>query len=373
MMPFISVVIPSNNHASYIQEAIESVLRQSYENFELIIVDDGSTDNSLELINGYRDKRIRVFQQSNKGAHAAINRGLELANGDYLTILNSDDRYHPSRLEKLLAVAQETGRLFCFSDLRMIDGESECYTGWRLDQYRQLKEECGKEKDNIFLRGNLACTTSNFFMSREAVDKVGKFYGLMYTHDWNWALRFSAQFKYIWLEEDLLDYRVHDSNTLLDSAIWNHIFEDSYNFSSYLHLMSKQNLTVDDLNTLYLRLFMGNESYASITVSLFLSYLQWGVVKDEKELLVLLHNDSFRDRVIKMIEDTKFNSDIFLSYKHLSRVVNKHDEYGHIVEAKQKELSKVTQMLELEMLKYNSYSHKIIKKIMRLKKLFSMS
>ena len=100
-MPLVSVVIPSFNHARFIGSAVRSVLGQSLSDLELIVVDDGSTDNSLEILGGFSDPRLKVYPQANAGAHAAINRGLELASGVYLSILNSDDLYHRERLENL--------------------------------------------------------------------------------------------------------------------------------------------------------------------------------------------------------------------------------------------------------------------------------
>jgi glycosyltransferase involved in cell wall biosynthesis len=99
-VPEFSVVIPSYNHASYLAEAVNSVLNQSLSDLELIVVDDGSTDQSLVVLSGFKDPRLRIFQQDNQGAHAAINRGLREACGKYLAILNSDDVYHPQRLER---------------------------------------------------------------------------------------------------------------------------------------------------------------------------------------------------------------------------------------------------------------------------------
>ncbi len=104
-MPEISVVIPSYNHSSYIDKAVASVLNQTFDDLELIIVDDGSTDNTLEVLEAYSDPRLKIFSQENQGAHAAINRALELAEGKLLAVLNSDDFYHPERLEKAVAAS----------------------------------------------------------------------------------------------------------------------------------------------------------------------------------------------------------------------------------------------------------------------------
>ena len=89
--PLISVVIPAYNHERFVGAAIESVLNQSCSDFELVIVDDGSTDNTAEVIKSYTDKRIHYYYQENQDAFNTINRGISLAKGRYISILNSDD------------------------------------------------------------------------------------------------------------------------------------------------------------------------------------------------------------------------------------------------------------------------------------------
>jgi glycosyltransferase involved in cell wall biosynthesis len=94
--PSISIITPNYNYASYIHETIESVLSQDYLNFEHIIIDDGSTDNSVEIIKRYQSEypnQIRLFQQENKGQTSAINLGMQNARGDYIGWINSDDTY----------------------------------------------------------------------------------------------------------------------------------------------------------------------------------------------------------------------------------------------------------------------------------------
>jgi len=109
--PLVSVIIPSYNHSRYIVQAVESVIGQTNGQWELIIVDDGSTDNSVELLRSHpvvsTDARIQIHVQENGGSHAAINRGLALARGKYLAILNSDDLFAPERLEVLLTEAEQ--------------------------------------------------------------------------------------------------------------------------------------------------------------------------------------------------------------------------------------------------------------------------
>ena len=87
----VSIVMPAYNGGAFIGQAINSVLNQTYPNWELIVVDDGSTDNTADLVAGYKDPRVRYVYQRNAGQAAALNRGLDLAEGEFVTTLDTDD------------------------------------------------------------------------------------------------------------------------------------------------------------------------------------------------------------------------------------------------------------------------------------------
>lgn len=97
-----SIIIPLYNKENYIENAVKSVLQQDYPHFELIIVDDGSTDASLERVNAFDDERLKVITQQNRGVSAARNRGVSLAYYDYIAFLDADDRWDKSFLSKML-------------------------------------------------------------------------------------------------------------------------------------------------------------------------------------------------------------------------------------------------------------------------------
>ena len=99
LLCFITVLMPAFNAAPYISQAIESVLQQTFEDFELIIVNDGSTDTTEEIINSYNDPRIRLMSQSNKGVAEALNTGLMAAKGKYIARVDADDICMPERLQ----------------------------------------------------------------------------------------------------------------------------------------------------------------------------------------------------------------------------------------------------------------------------------
>ena len=133
MSPKVSVVIPAYNHERFIQAAVDSVLAQTHADLELIVVDDGSTDRTGAIVQAVRDPRLSYYHQHNQDAYNTINRGLSLATGEFVAILNSDDVYTTDRLERLLAAQRESGAECLFTDVSPIDDD-----GRPLDDPRTL-------------------------------------------------------------------------------------------------------------------------------------------------------------------------------------------------------------------------------------------
>ncbi len=123
MGDLVSIIIPVYNAAEYIGETIESVLAQTYREWELLLVDDGSVDKSCEIMERYakNDERIRVICKANEGAAKARNTGVEKANGRYIAYLDADDLWTPDKLEKEIAFAKENNAAFCFTGYEFAD------------------------------------------------------------------------------------------------------------------------------------------------------------------------------------------------------------------------------------------------------------
>lgn len=121
MNPTISVIIPAYNTASYISRAIESALGQTLENIEVIVIDDASTDNTLEVVKSFSDSRLTVIvNEKNMGVSNARNRALKIAQGEWIAVLDSDDWYAADRLEKLLLIAKAENADIVIDDLNLI-------------------------------------------------------------------------------------------------------------------------------------------------------------------------------------------------------------------------------------------------------------
>lgn len=117
----ISIIIPVFNKENYIQTAIESVLSQSFKDFEIIIVNDGSTDNTLEVLSSLTDKRIRIINQSKSGVSLARNRGIIEANGEYICFLDADDLFFGEKLSENFYLATKKNLDFIFSDYLVLN------------------------------------------------------------------------------------------------------------------------------------------------------------------------------------------------------------------------------------------------------------
>ncbi|HKM19765.1 MAG TPA: glycosyltransferase [Candidatus Dojkabacteria bacterium] len=107
MNPKVSILMPSFNYENYIKIAIDSVLQQTYTNWELIIIDDGSTDSSVSIIKEYKDKRIKLHTQKNRGVTKTLNKAFQLSKGEYICFLDADDSYHPNKLKEQIEMMQK--------------------------------------------------------------------------------------------------------------------------------------------------------------------------------------------------------------------------------------------------------------------------
>lgn len=124
----VSVIMPSYNCAEYIAHSIESVIKQTYPHWELLITDDCSTDNTVEIVKQYiqKDNRIKLFVlKDNSGAAVARNNSIKEAQGRYIALLDSDDLWLPEKLEKQLAFMQNNGYEFCYSSYIIYNDNGE--------------------------------------------------------------------------------------------------------------------------------------------------------------------------------------------------------------------------------------------------------
>ena len=145
----ISIVTPVYNAEKYIEETIRTVLDQTWKDWEWILVDDGSADRSVEIIEQYKDSRIRLIRQKNKGAAAARNRGIEAAKGRYIAFLDSDDIWDPNKLTNSLQYMQKLDAGFVFTAYEFGD-ENAQPTGKRVRVPKKLTYKKALARTVIF-------------------------------------------------------------------------------------------------------------------------------------------------------------------------------------------------------------------------------
>lgn len=215
---FISVVMPSYNHAEHIAKAIESVLAQSYRKFEFLISDDASSDESWEVISKYQDVRIRTFQQlRNLGPVGNLNYLIKQARGKYVALLNSDDLWQHDKLEKQISIMDSHPDLgACFTWAEMIDERGNQITGpeamWN-DVFRQENRSQGQWLRHFFLKGNCLCHPS-ILIRREVYDFLGPYNpGFNQLPDFEMWIRLVKNFPIYIIQEDLVTHLRNGQNT----------------------------------------------------------------------------------------------------------------------------------------------------------------
>lgn len=196
-MPKITVFIPVYNGMPYIVDAVESVLNQTFQDFELLIINDGSKDGTADFLNSLSDSRIRVIHQENPGYVETYNRGFQEASAEWVARLDADDIALPNRLEKQYNfVVEHPDVVAVFSGYRRIG-----LSGKPFGIYYLKKDWV----DDPFLYGYV--THSTMLCNKEAFLSVGGYRGKI--HDLDLALRLQDKFKLGVIEEPLIEYRFH--------------------------------------------------------------------------------------------------------------------------------------------------------------------
>ena len=217
----IAVIIPVYNHARFIGEALESVLGQTRKPDRVIVIDDGSKDDSLAVMEPFKARGVEIRGRENRGAHNTINElvGLASTDCDWISILNSDDRYLPQRLEKCLEVARANpGKSVISTRLEVIDDkgvrmkEDEPRARWFYG-VQSLGDATELSPAQWLGRGNFVATTSHVFC-RAAYLKANPFRPYRFNHDYFFLAGAAWRGEIALSKEVLMQYRVHGSNTI---------------------------------------------------------------------------------------------------------------------------------------------------------------
>ncbi len=202
--PNVSVIIPVYNSEKYIEETLKSVFAQSYKDFEVIVVDDGSTDNTAKVLSGYKDKLIYI-RKENEGISIARNTGIAHALGKYVAFIDHDDIWYPEKLgEQITLLEYNRNAHLCFSDAYLIDEKGK--------RNGRLFNICPPFKGMVFkqlLMGNFIPILTAV-VRKEILKETGLFdpeYKMV--EDWDFFIRVAKQYPVIFIDSPLAGYRVH--------------------------------------------------------------------------------------------------------------------------------------------------------------------
>lgn len=218
----VSIVVPVFNHARYVEACLGSLCAQAWADLELIVLDDGSTDDSWERVRSFPvPAGVRLVRETapNRGAAAVLNDGLGRATGQWVAICNSDDLFAPDRVRALAAELQSSGARFAFSAISCIDEAGKDVTSrWpyaRSLAAIQARIATYPTVGFSLLVSNGAISTGNFFFERSLFDEVGGFRPLKLTHDWDFLLRCLLVTEPRYVARPLYRYRLHAANSFL--------------------------------------------------------------------------------------------------------------------------------------------------------------
>jgi len=320
LSPLVSILIPSYNHESYIKEALDSSLNQTYDNLEILVLDDGSSDNSISIIKEYANKypkKIKFFQQENSGVAKTLNKLINLSQGKYLSLMASDDILYPTKLEKQVAVFnkdidEKVGFVYSYADQI------------NMNKLRYRADELtigirGKIIKELFENGVFFSPVSNLIRKSALIDcgmfKVGR----PYCDDYQLYMEIALKYEFDYVPEKLVARRIHDTNISLNqvkSISGNK--EMLIDFAKKHDLVNRFNINLDKriaiLDLVLAKYYFINEDYSHCIKILFPILFKYPnfILKSKSNIAYLVL--SFMPRfVIHFIKKLKIFNSLFLA------------------------------------------------------------
>ncbi|ARV57668.1 glycosyl transferase family A [Nostocales cyanobacterium HT-58-2] len=205
-MPKVSVIIPAYNAMPYLKEAVESALKQTLTDFEVLIVDDGSSDGTVEWVSQIKDPRVRLISQQNQGSSGARNTGITAAQGEYIALLDADDIWEPTKLEKQVRYLEENPAVGLVDTWTVLIDQQGKSTGRVVVSYA--------EGDDVWKQlvqfKTVCCCDSTPLIRRSCFEKVGLFnQELPFLEDLDMWIRLASDYRFAAIKEPLVRYRQH--------------------------------------------------------------------------------------------------------------------------------------------------------------------
>ena len=211
-MPKVTVVTPAYNAMKYLPETLKSALQQTFTDFEVLIINDGSSDGIVEWSSQITDPRVKVISQENQGTAAARNRGISESKGEYIAFLDADDIWEPTKLEKQVYCLDHNPLVGLVDTWIAFIDESGKPTGYIMkpdaegNVYKKVVESCD----------STVCCGSSPMIRRSCFDTVGLFDRDSYIEDVDMWIRIAIRYHYGLVKEPLVRYRLHPNNKSKD-------------------------------------------------------------------------------------------------------------------------------------------------------------
>lgn len=225
-LPTVSVVMPAYNHEFYVAESVRSVLAQTRLPCEFIVIDDGSTDNTLAVLRqalAVAPMPVKLITSDNRGASSALNEAIGRAQGSVIQLLNSDDRLHPERVAVMSMAFAALPAQWATARVRCMDSDGTPLHANSNPRAREIVRnqdaalQCHTHGLSL-LANNHTISTGNLTFRKTLWQQLGGFRDYRYNHDWDFALRASLVDEPLLMTQSLYDYRLHDSNTIAESS-----------------------------------------------------------------------------------------------------------------------------------------------------------
>lgn len=344
--PLISIVMVNYNQESYLKEAIDSVISQTYDNWELIIVDDGSTDASVEIIKSYKDIRIRpIYLKENKHICHATNLGLRYIKGEYVARLDSDDVWCDKKLEKQIGFFEKHPEAeVCFTKLDLIDENGKNVNEILPDLYNLYNT---RQKDRkawirfFFFLGN-SLIQSTMVFKKKLLEEVGGFnLAYMQSHDFDFFVRLIKKTEFYFIEEPLIKYRrTASQNSSLQPEKDRRLFNEYMNIKFHFFEEFPRELFIETFQ----EYFVNPESYSDDELKceqafLLLKCIGWSEVNPV--LGMMMFEQLFKDEKLVQLLEKKYS----FTPKDYYRINERRQFYSmelqNVIEEKEIEIEKL--------------------------------
>lgn len=205
--PLVSIIVPSYNHQNYVSQTIESIVTQTYENIELIVIDDGSKDNSVSILNNLQKLyNFKLICRENKGLCETLNEAISISNGKYIALCASDDIYIAHKIKTQVDFMEKNSHFaLCYSNVISFNNQGE----------KKYKKNNKCKSGYIFydlLKTNFVPAVTQMYR-KDIFDVIGYFDKNLWIEDWDMLLRISNKYQIGFIDDYLAMYRNHDTNS----------------------------------------------------------------------------------------------------------------------------------------------------------------